>query len=419
MIHFIHNTQDIFYICVYVPAGVIYESSTKLGISHMLEHMMYKRTRKLSGDDIIEKATELGSVFNAGTDKDNTYYYFITVSNAYKKAIHLIGQMLLEPKFTQKELDEERKVVFEELYSGIDYDDKQLWTVFSWQSILSKESLYNRKVIGEIDTLQSITVKDLRHYYNQRYRDMVVFVNCNRKYKKQIYDEICKVFPKDVLTNVRRDEEFPQIDNDLEVKVIVRYKNFNQNTLLLSFPILCSDMTLKDVVILEFINYILTGSGLYSMLMHTLRTKKNLVYGVESQFEPYTFIKLFRISLSTTSENVIDLLRTIFNILNRIQHGLPISKYRFYKESFLRNLNIGLTSYNYISVLMANLAIHFNITDKTSNDILNCVKSITQDDIKKWITMVFQKNNCGVVWNGSMRSNIQSIADEILHWLKK
>lgn len=417
MLYFNYNKDNIFYISIHVNAGVIHESEKVLGISHMLEHMMFKNTTKYTGKEVLKRATKIGSIFNAGTDKDSTYYYFKTTSDKYKNAIELMSQMILHPVFTKEDLDSERKVVIEELLSGIDNDDKQLWTVYSWQSILSSESKYTRKVIGTIETLKSITIEDLYEYHKMFYNNFLIYINCSRNMKTDITEYLLKCFHKETFDNYKRNDVNTSQYIKLHRKVIVRNRLFNQNSLYLTFPICHKNLTLKELMTIELLNFILTGAGLYSILMIELREKQNLIYSVESHFEPMKHINLFRIILSTSSNDIISILNTIFNILGNIVQKNDAFDFKFYKESFYKKMELALSSLSFTCSLVPILLFNSQIESITDDKILTEIKKIKFRDLIKQISTILQKDNCGVVWSSDINGDIQEKAETIMKWM--
>lgn len=425
MLHFTYNTQGLLSIYIYIDSGVIYEPENVLGISHVLEHMVFKRTRKYTNDDIVNRMTELGSVYNGITDKDHTYYFITTMNDNYKKAIDVLSEMVISPKLLQKDLDSERKVVLEELYSGMDSDAKHIWTYLSWKSILSADSLYIRKVIGSKESIMNIQKKDLDAYFAERYKNMMIFVNCDKKYEKEIRLQLMKHMNVDatISDKYRHNVECTKLYRKIDIKAIVHRCKSHQNMLYLTFPITQTDITLQNVITIEFINFILTGAGLSSLLLRELREKHNIIYSAEAVFESYKYIKLNRILLSTSHTDVNHILSLIFKILVRLQSAtIKNIPFTFYKESFLKHLQMSVLSVNYASLLLSSLIFMYNFKNTTLDDIMKAVKSITKKDVTNIIKKYFTRNNCGVVWSENTNVGIdvlQKKADTIKEYMYK
>lgn len=413
MIHFIHNKSDIFAIYIFVNAGVIYEPEDKLGMSHMLEHMMFKRTNKFSGDDILRESTRVGGSFNAVTDKDTTYYYMRSSSSNYKAVLTLMKEIVLHPRFTQSDFDKERKVVLEEMYKTFDDERRGMWNL-SYTSVLKGDNPYNKKVIGKEETLMNISLEDLKHYFDKFYTHYHVLVNCEKKYKQDILLQLKDFTDKNALQLV----PMPLNTDSYSRKIIVIGKGSNQNKLSLTFPMNLEYRALKDVIILEFISFILTGAGLYSILNYEFREKRNLVYGISSYCENMRYLTLFRVVLSSSHNGIIMLIKLLLSKLNAMKKGLKPDKLRFFKRAFVNSMKMMLTDENNESIIIGTYLTYSNGQIKTdSSEIYKTIKCITNDDIKQMSNKIFNMEKLGLLAIGDFKNN-QELADLILREIR-
>ena len=100
---------------VLVKTGSVNEDNTNYGISHFIEHMLFKGTKTKSAYEIVNSLESIGANVNAYTDKTETCYYTKSTSEAVEKCVEVIADMLFNSSFDEKEMSREKKVVCEEL----------------------------------------------------------------------------------------------------------------------------------------------------------------------------------------------------------------------------------------------------------------------------------------------------------------
>jgi predicted Zn-dependent peptidase len=415
-LHFIHNNSGLFYIYIFVNAGVIYEDVKKLGISHMLEHMIFKRSKHMTTEDILRESTKIGGVFNAATDTDVTYFYFKTSSEKYERAIRIFAELLTVPMFTHSDLARERQVVLEEMNKGLDNNDRVLWSLSSL-SVLPDDNPYSRKVIGTEETLMSITTRDIKKYFEERYKDCFIVVNCEKKIEGNVKKLVRELFKGHIDGGVAGDYDFPR---ELERKIIVFNQDLNQNNIILTFPMFRSHLNLKKTMIMDFISYILSGAGLYSLLVYQLREKRNLIYSASSFSDVMKYLTTFRIFTASSHENVKDILAVIFMVLKELKtKGLEPKKLRFFKKSYINSMRVNMSSEDYKTLAISTQL--FNTDGKEAVDeniILRTAQNITNEDIIKLSTDLFIGEDMGILCMGAFKET-QNLSNDLMDFAKK
>jgi len=143
------------------------EEEREAGVSHFLEHMMFKGTRRMGKGEIDRLTTSLGGMNNAFTTADHTAYWFEFASDRWEKALAIEADRMRHLLLDPAEFDSEKKVVLEELAMG----DDDPWRVLTRevQLALFKRHPYRRPVIGFTDSLKAMRVADMRDYYERFY----------------------------------------------------------------------------------------------------------------------------------------------------------------------------------------------------------------------------------------------------------
>jgi len=164
-------------VMVWYRVGSRDEEEREAGVSHFLEHMMFKGSRRYGKGEIDRVTTELGGSNNAFTSSDHTAYWFEFASDRWEKALEIEADRMKHLLLDPREFAAEKKVVLEELSMG----DDDPWRTLSreMQMAVFRRHPYRRPVIGFTDSLNGLSAADMRDYYRRFYRpDNAVLVVC-------------------------------------------------------------------------------------------------------------------------------------------------------------------------------------------------------------------------------------------------
>jgi len=150
----------------FVKAGARDETPPLMGVSHFLEHMMFKGTARRSADDVNREFDELGASYNAYTSHEQTVYYAHVLPEFLPRAVDLEGDML-RPALRDADFDMEKNVILEEI--GM-YDDRPEWRLQDQllESYFQEHTLGFR-VLGTVDTIKALSADQMRGYFEHRY----------------------------------------------------------------------------------------------------------------------------------------------------------------------------------------------------------------------------------------------------------
>jgi predicted Zn-dependent peptidase len=156
----------------WIAAGSVVEEETEAGISHLLEHMLFRGTERFGSQEIDEIFDAMGAEANAGTDKDTTSLYTRVLDRHLERAFEVMGDMVWHPRFG--ELETEREVVLEEIAM---YEDDPQDRAFDQlgRAIFGSHPL-GRPVIGTAEVVGAATREQLAAYHAQRYRPQSIVI---------------------------------------------------------------------------------------------------------------------------------------------------------------------------------------------------------------------------------------------------
>lgn len=247
------------------------------GISHFLEHMLFKGTTTRGVGEIAAQIQAVGGTINASTGMDYTIYTITVPSNAFSMALEILSDALMNSTFDPKEFEKEREVIFGELRLNNDDPDNKLNRI-TFQNVYLRHP-YRHPIIGYDSLLKSVTREDLMEYYHSCYipNNIVLSIAGNIQ-SAEILPQIEKVFQglkrqPEILRNLP--QEPPQISErryEEEYPTDLTRLTINFGSVKLLDP---------DLYALDVLANIL-GQGRSSRLYRKVYMKKNLVYSVSS-----------------------------------------------------------------------------------------------------------------------------------------
>ncbi len=278
-----------------VNTGSRYEPKKWWGVSHFLEHMVFKGTENYPDAHALSSAVDaVGARFNAFTSKEFTGYYVKAASSKMKLAVDVVSDMLLTPKLLQEDIDREKGVIVEEINMYSDMPASHISNLFE-QMFFSEEGL-GHDVIGTKESVTGLTKADFDAYMKQWYglSNVVLILSGDEKVLNDsaTLKLIEKMFSKGK-PEERKSEPFSKhLGKDVvqSKKLHVEFRETEQAHFVLGFPSI--DRNSKYRHALTLLSVIL-GGGMSSRLFTEVREKRGLCYYVHTDAEFYHDVGTF------------------------------------------------------------------------------------------------------------------------------
>ena len=262
----------------FINHGARDESLEDNGITHLIEHMLFKGTSRKSALEIVKMMESLGGAFDAYTTKENLIIITKFLSEHIGLVFELIAEILLESKIDSKELDKEKSVVLEEIKSSNDDPGDTAFELF-FRTLLPDHAL-GRPIAGTIDSVKRINTQRTKQYYRELLnREMVIALSGNYDFDR-VADLARRKFPGQDLLRPDRTTPAPQLG---KVAAVSR-KEVSQVHLV--FGTRGVEYNSKLHYPLSVMNTAF-GGGMSSRLFQGLREKDGLVYHVQSFLDFY------------------------------------------------------------------------------------------------------------------------------------
>ncbi|HEU5395454.1 MAG TPA: pitrilysin family protein, partial [Candidatus Methylomirabilis sp.] len=178
---------------VWVKVGSRFESAERAGISHFIEHLLFKGTESRSAEEIAQAIDSVGGTLDAFTSRENTCLYAKVLGEHLPLAVDLLSDLLLHPRLAPEDIEKERRVVLEEIKMVEDDPDDLIHDLFAMQ--LWRDHPLGRPVLGFRETLQPITRQDILDHLRDFYQpDRVIVAAAGDLEHERVADLVAAAF---------------------------------------------------------------------------------------------------------------------------------------------------------------------------------------------------------------------------------
>lgn len=365
---------------IWVASGSVYEDDLTHGVSHFIEHMMFKGTENRSARQIAEDMDKIGATFNAMTGKESTCYYVKTLTSNIYRGAEILLDMVLGSTFETVEMDKERQVILEEIKMVKDTPDDEIYDIIS--ELVNKGNPLERSILGTPESLAGIDRDRLVGYYRQRYaRDGIVVAVAGNFDEQKIID----LFNEKMNALNESLPDFEKSVASYERSFNVKVKDIEQTHICLAAP----GVSYGDDLYYAFVlmNSILGGS-MSSRLFQNIREQKGLAYNVCSMNSFSSFTGFFNIYAGVSYENAAKTISEIRHELVRLtEEGISEEELAIAKEQVKTSSIFALEN---PAALMFSLGRNKLLMNKlfSVDESLEKYSAVTRNDILKAAEMI-------------------------------
>ncbi|UUZ95682.1 insulinase family protein [Paenibacillus sp. P25] len=321
---------------IWVKTGSRHENGQNNGISHFIEHMLFKGTDKYSAKDIAEIFDGIGGNVNAFTSKEYTCYYCKVLDEHLPIAVEVLADMFFRSVFDPVELDKEKNVIYEEISMYEDTPDDMVHDLIAKAAFRDHSLGYT--IIGTQDNLAAMSSSTLKDYMQAHY----TIANTVISIAGNVDDQAVGLIEKHFGSFAVKGEPEPLQKLSFHSELEYHQKKTEQNHICLSLPGLSAkDDRLYAMVLLN--NAV--GGGMSSRLFQEIREKRGLAYSVYSYHTSYQDGGMFTVYTGTAPKQTAEVLKVTMEILDDIKHkGLTDAELRKGKEQMKGSLILSLES---------------------------------------------------------------------------
>ena len=307
---------------ILVHTGASVESDKEDGISHFIEHMMFKGTKKRTAFKISDEMDRIGAQMNAFTGKDLTCYYAKSTTGHAEEAFEILADLFLNSTFPEDEMSREKGVIIEEINMNEDTPDDLCLDMLS--RAYYGERGYGRNILGPRKNVEGFTRDDIKSYMQRRYcSDNIVISmagNIDIKVAEAMVEKYFAGIQKCCCSKT-------DVKVELQAKSLYKTKDIEQVHIGIAFPSVKRYDKLFDAT--QIMNAILGGS-MSSRLFQTVREELGLAYTVYSYISTYCETGTLAVYAGVNAEKYKQSAEAIYSCVNDLR------KKNISEEEFLR-----------------------------------------------------------------------------------
>lgn len=383
---------------VWVKTGSACETPEENGISHFIEHMLFKGTSKRTANQISYEVDSMGGNINAFTSKECSCFHIKVMSEKFENAADVLSDIMFNSNISESEIQKERAVILEEIKMTNDNPEdcahEKLSETFFANNPVAKP------ILGPPENINRFMRKDFISYMDKFYYPANMVISLAGNFEKQsaidMLERYFGAYEKNAPQNKTND---CVLENETARRFTMVKKDTQQLHMCLSFP----GFTMEDErkYALAILNNVLGGS-MSSILFQKVREEKGLVYSVYSYTTAYTRAGMFSIYAGTSQNYIREVTEIISRELNLIkENGITDDQFIKSREQLCGNFILSTES---TSTIMNTLGRNLLLRDMvlTEEEVLESFKKVTIDEVNKIIPYIIDFDKLTRVYVGNV-----------------
>jgi predicted Zn-dependent peptidase len=380
---------------VWIGTGSRRETAEQNGISHFIEHMLFKGTSNRSAEDIARSVDSLGGNLDAFTAKEMVCYNTKVLDEHLPIAMDVLSDLVLNPLFRDEDIEKEKGVILEEIKMDADNPDYLVHEIFS--SAFWKDHPLGKPILGTRETVKKFSHRVIREYYEEVYTPENILVTAagnlaHDRLVALVGERFQTVKPRGPVPGLARPSTHAKIS--LRSK-----KELEQVHVCLGVP--CYPIPHEDRYICYVLNTVL-GGGMSSRLFQNIRERQGLAYAVFSELNPYADTGCLAVYAGTSLESAKQVVQSVMKEFAGMKESVvPPEELRRAKDHLKGSLMLSLES---TSSRMSNLArqqMHF-ARFFTLDELVESIEKVTADEVQRVAQDFFDPKQVGLTILGNL-----------------
>lgn len=370
--------SDIFSIGAGIRAGSLYEDKLSNGMSHMVEHMLFKGTKKRDRKKLNDDIESLAGEFDIYTTYHETILNASTMKDRAEKCIEIISDLLINSSLPVNEFRMERKVIIEEI--KMERDDPEDNAYLGLYKMVFPEDWHKFHITGSIKSVKSMDADAAKQFYREFYTPANTALCIVSPYShEEINDMVNRYFG--IWQGTGRQGFTVRPRGTFGNRVEGHKKGLGQAQVLYGFDM--QGLSRREEIALALLNKKI-GSGANSVLFRELRDNRGYAYNVYSDTDYIDGIKMFYIYAAVSKENTKNTVSIIDDTVERFASGSLIPDSRgisLIKDIFITDTAIAMESHGHMVDYLLDGEMGYNNPLEYEN-ILSVMKDIGEEDLK-------------------------------------
>jgi predicted Zn-dependent peptidase len=391
---------------VWVMAGTRDENKNQAGISHFLEHLTFKGTKKRTSYQLAKALEEVGGELNAYTTREYTCYHALVLRDHWQRAVEVLSDLVSNMNLKEPHFQLEKAVVLQELSSSFENHEDHIYDEFLERAY--KSNPLGAPILGTEKALTEMTRSNVNEYYRKRYVGRNILVSCAGNVD---HDELVT----EVQRHLARKPEGASLAKRQKPRFHAFAEVFDKSTdqthMLLGIP----SGRYNDPLRFEaFIVNALLGGGMTSKLFQSVRERKGLTYSVYSSLNTFTDAGILMVYAGVETDNLKEVVKTILKSMQDIrQRGVSPQHLKLFKTQVVGSILLGSDD---VENRMTSLGINEMVLGryKPVQEVIDEIQAVDKKSLAAYIEKYFQLDNVGGILLGSGLKNYRSWWEDTL-----
>jgi predicted Zn-dependent peptidase len=390
---------------IWVENGSRHESAAQNGISHFIEHLLFKGTERRSAAQIAEEMDAVGGVLNAFTSKEHTCYYAKVLDENLPLAVDLLTDIFLHSNFDAEEIERERSVILQEISQAEDTPDDFVHDLFSLDFF--KDHPIARPICGREETVGRFQRADFLDFFKVRYQPRRVIVAAAGNFR---HDALARQMGELLggVTDGANGAESLALDGE---RVPVMGSGVYPHNKALEQAHLCLGVAgIPQAHPKRYIAYVLNtllGGGMSSRLFQEIREKRGKAYSVYSFSSSYKDAGYFGVYAGTSVESSAEVVELILQELKKMAAGeIREEELNRTRGQLVGSMMLGLESTDSWMSHIARNEIYYGQPVATE-EICQRIRAVSRDDVVELADALFRTNGMTLTLLGDFADGFQ------------
>ena len=391
---------------VWVNVGARDESEPESGLSHFIEHMIFKGTQKRSAFQIAKEFDAIGGNTNAFTTMENTCYYARVIDSHTDTMVDILSDIFVNSVFDPDEIDKERPVILQEIGMVEDSPDEYVH-MLSGHNFYGENPL-GRSILGTPENIARFDAQIIKNFFHRLYQPERIVISAAGNID---HDRLVEMI-EPAFGTIESTDGFPQRETPRSNSVVdLNHRNLEQMHICLS----ARGLSITDPrrYTCSLLNTIL-GGNMSSRLFQEVRERRGLAYSVYSFISSHVDTGMFGFYMGVDPRRARETTRLVLAEINRIKNeAVASSELKGAIEYTKGSLLLASESADNQMVRSAQNEIHFE-DDIALETIIDKIESVTADEIQNLAAELFDRNQMTLTLLGPMDADRQEF-EEILY----
>ncbi|MFN7453573.1 MAG: M16 family metallopeptidase [Pseudobdellovibrionaceae bacterium] len=384
---------------IWVLTGTRDEPEADAGVSHFLEHMVFKGTKTRSAFQIAKSLEQLGGDLNAFTTRENTCYHALVLKDHWKEGLEVLSDLVSGMDFSKEDYALEKSVILQEIAMGDDNIEELVYDIYLEKSL--PNSPLGKQILGTVASISAMKASRLKQYYKSRYsgNNLILAVAGNIDHQ-DLVDEVIKLLGK------KKKVRLPDLRKKPTHRSFrhVEERQVEQLHFLCGFP----SASFKDKHRFEaFIVNALLGGGMTSRLYQSVRERKGLVYSIHSSLNTFDDFGLINIYAACEPKNMKSVVTSVAREIQKAKkRGITASELKMYQTQVSGAILLGSDD---IDNRMQSIAVNEMVFGKYKpvEQVIEEIRSVTPKSVKEYFEKYIHTDSMGALLMGGKAESLK------------